>query len=60
MKSVDIDGSRYQAGRSIVSVDVGGFTPEIGFRWCVDGDRLVIGHSGWKIASDLVFRDGYG
>ena len=60
MKFVDIDGSRYQLGRRIVNVGVGGFTPEIGLRSCVDGDRLVIGHGGWKIASDLAFKDGSG
>ena len=58
MKFVDIDRSRYQDGRHIVSVDVGGFTPEIGLGSCVDDDRLVIGHGGWKIARDLVFKDG--
>ena len=26
----------------------------------MDDDRLVIDHSGWKIAGDLVFRDGSG
>ena len=57
MKSVDIDGSRYQPGRRIVNDDVGGLTPEIGLSLCVDGD-LIIGHGGWKIADDLIFRDG--
>ena len=60
MKFVDVDGSRYQAGRRIVSVAVGWFTPEIGLGSCVDGDRLVIEHGGWKIARDLAFRDGSG
>ena len=60
MEFMDIDGSGYQAGRRIVNVGVGGFTPEIGFRSCVDDDRLVIGDGGWKIARDLVYRDGSG
>ena len=57
---MDIDGSRYQAGRRIVIVDVRGFTPETGRRLRVDDDRLIICNDGWKIARDLIFRDGFG
>ena len=57
---MDVDGSRYQAGRRIVNVGVRGFTPEIGLRSCVDGDWLIIDQGGCKIARDLVFRDGSG
>ena len=60
MKSVDVDRGRYQEGRCIVDVSDWGFTPEIGPRSGLDGDRLVIGQGGWKIAKDLAFRDGYG
>lgn len=60
MKFVDVDGSGYQAGWRIVNIGVRGFTPEIGLRSCIDGDRLVIDQGGWKIARDLVFRDGSG
>ena len=57
MKSVDVDRDRYQEGRCIADVSDWGFTPEIGSRFGVDGDRLVIGHGDWKIAGDFVFRD---
>ena len=39
-----LDGSRYQAGRRIVNVGVGVFTPEIGLWSCVDGHRAI----GWS------------
>ena len=57
MKSVDTDVSRYQAGRRIANDDEGRLTPQIGLRWCVDGDRLMVDG---KITSDLIFRDGFG
>ena len=57
MKSVDIDRGRYQEGRCIADVSDRGFAPEIGPRSSVDSD-LVIGHGGWKVARDLVFRNG--
>jgi hypothetical protein len=62
---VDADGSRYQAGRRIVAVDVGWFTPDIGLRSCVDSDRssdrlVILGNGSWKIDRVLVFRDGSG
>jgi len=58
MKFLDVDWGRYQEGRCIADVSVWGFAPEIGPRSGTDSDRLVIGHGGWKIARDLVFRDG--
>jgi hypothetical protein len=58
MEFVDVDRGRYQEGRCIADVGVWGFAPEIGPRSSVDGDRLLIGHGGWKSARDLVFRYG--
>ena len=55
---MDVDRVRYQEGRCIADVSGRGFAPEIGPRPGVDSDRLVIGNGGWKIARDLVFRDG--
>ena len=57
---MDADGSRYQAGRRIVAVDIGWLTPDIGVRSCVDSDWLDIGNGSGKIDRDLVFRDGFG
>jgi len=56
---VDVDRDGYQEGRCIADVsDRGpGFAPEIGPRSGVEGDRLVIGHGGWKIARGFVFSD---
>ena len=56
---MDIDGGGYQEGRRIVGVGARGFTPEIGFRSCVDGDQRVIGQGGWEIARDPIYRDGF-